>query len=52
MSTQEETKCAYERCECVVQGAEKYCSDYCGDADASGEIEIQCDCKHAPCGLD
>jgi len=51
MSTGEQTKCAYERCECAVNDGERYCSDYCADASAEREIEIQCDCKHAPCAL-
>ena len=30
---------------------EKYCSDYCADADDVQETEIQCDCKHVPCSI-
>jgi hypothetical protein len=44
-------KCAYAQCECQVSTLETYCSDYCSDADDDQEIEIQCDCKHAPCSL-
>lgn len=44
-------KCAYEQCECYVSSLETYCSDYCSDADDAAEVEIQCDCKHAPCSL-
>ena len=51
MNTQGQGKCAYSRCECIVGTNEKYCSDYCADADDEREIEIQCDCKHAPCAL-
>jgi len=51
MITQEQLRCGYQRCECLVQGSTKYCSEYCADADAEHEIEIQCDCKHAPCAL-
>ena len=44
-------KCAYEQCECQVSTLNTFCSDYCSDADDAEEIEIQCDCKHAPCSL-
>jgi hypothetical protein len=47
---QVQRKCAYSECLCVVSEG-KYCSDYCADADDTGETEIQCDCKHAPCAL-
>jgi hypothetical protein len=45
-------KCAYAVCKCQVSSLEKYCSDYCSDADGEHEVEIQCDCKHSPCALD
>jgi len=51
MSIEEQRTCAYERCVCVVQGPQRYCSDYCADAAAEREVEIQCDCKDAPCAL-
>ena len=44
-------KCAYELCECQVSTLNEYCSDYCSDADDAQEVELQCDCKHAPCAL-
>ncbi len=44
-------KCAYSWCECMVEGNEQYCSEYCADADDEQETEIQCDCKHEPCAL-
>lgn len=44
-------KCAYELCECQVSTLKTYCSDYCSDADDQEEVELQCDCKHAPCAL-
>ncbi len=44
-------KCAYELCECQVSTLHEYCSDYCSDADDALEVELQCDCKHAPCAL-
>lgn len=44
-------KCAYEQCECQVSTLNTYCSDYCSDADDAQEVELQCDCKHAPCAL-
>jgi hypothetical protein len=51
MNTQGQDKCAYSRCKCIVGTRQKYCSDYCADADDVQETEIQCDCKHAPCAL-
>jgi hypothetical protein len=44
-------KCSYEQCECQVSTLNTYCSDYCSDADDAQEVELQCDCKHAPCAL-
>jgi hypothetical protein len=44
-------KCAYEQCECQVSTLNTYCSDYCLYADDAQEVELQCDCKHAPCAL-
>ena len=46
-----EKKCAYSQCLCMVAEHERYCSDYCKDAQREKEIEIQCDCKHEPCAL-
>jgi len=42
-------KCAHEVCECRVQGDNKYCSEYCENAEDSGVMEIGCGCAHAPC---
>ena len=44
-------KCGYELCECQVSTLKTYCSDYCLYADDAQEVELQCDCKHAPCAL-
>ena len=44
-------KCGFEMCECQVSTLNTYCSDYCSDADDEQEVELQCDCKHAPCAL-
>ena len=52
MNTKSQGKCAYSECKCVVGDNEKYCSDYCSDAEDEKETELQCDCKHAPCALD
>ena len=46
-----EKKCAHSECRCVVAEHEKYCSDYCHDAQEVHDIEIQCDCKHEACAL-
>jgi hypothetical protein len=45
MNTQGQSKCAYSRCKCVVGTKQKYCSDYCADAEYWQETEIQCDCN-------
>ena len=47
----DEKKCGYTQCLCTVPEHERYCSDYCKDAQDEREIEIQCDCKHPPCAL-
>lgn len=52
MSAPGNRKCAYTSCQCVVYEPQRYCSDYCSDADDVKETEIQCDCKHSPCELD
>jgi len=44
-------KCAYAQCNCQVSTLKTYCSDYCSDADDQQEVELQCDCKHAPCTI-
>jgi hypothetical protein len=45
-------KCAHEQCKCQVSSTLKYCSDYCSEAADLKEVELQCDCQHAPCMLD
>jgi len=45
-------KCAYAVCACQVSTTEKYCSDYCSDADKVHESEVECDCKHKACMLE
>jgi hypothetical protein len=47
----DEKKCAHTSCLCTVPAQEKYCSDYCHDAQDVHDTEIQCDCKHPPCAL-
>jgi hypothetical protein len=44
-------KCLNAGCECQVSTLETYCSDYCSDAEDADEVEVQCDCKHAPCSI-
>jgi hypothetical protein len=44
-------KCAHEQCKCEVSSTLDYCSDYCSDADDVAEVELKCDCQHAPCAL-
>jgi len=45
-------KCAHDQCNCEVQFGQEYCSDFCSEADDIEEVELQCDCGHAPCALD
>jgi hypothetical protein len=52
MSQDADKKCGYSQCQCMVTAQERYCSDYCKDAQSEKEIEIQCDCKHEACALD
>lgn len=52
MNSQGQRKCAYSECKCMVEDNERYCSDYCSDADDEKESELQCDTKHAPSALD
>jgi hypothetical protein len=44
-------KCAYDQCQCQIPSTQEYCSDYCSAANDVGEVELQCDCQHAPCAL-
>jgi hypothetical protein len=46
-----ETKCAHTACRCMVPEHERYCSDYCKDAQDVNDVEIQRDCMHEPCAL-
>ena len=48
-SMAEKGKCAHGVCDCNVEGDEKYCSEYCKNAEKSGVLEIGCGCEHAPC---
>jgi len=45
----EKGKCAHGVCDCKVEGDDKYCSEYCKNAEKSGVLEIGCGCEHAPC---
>jgi len=44
----ESRKCAHPACKCMVASDQKYCGQLCRDA-GSDEIEIACECGHAPC---
>jgi hypothetical protein len=44
-------KCAFELCACAAEPGSEYCCNYCEAAALEKEVEIQCDCKHAPCEL-
>ena len=45
----EERKCGHPTCDCHVSENEKYCSEYCKNAEKSGVAEIGCGCEHSPC---
>jgi hypothetical protein len=51
IDAESKSKCAHEACECEVGFGQQYCSDYCSEADELDEVELQCDCGHAPCAL-
>ena len=42
-------KCAHAACECLAEQGQKFCSEYCKEAEKSGVMEIRCGCEHAPC---
>jgi hypothetical protein len=50
MTNSSEQKCAHLPCQCVVQPSDKYCGQACKEA-GSNEVEIACQCDHAPCPL-
>lgn len=43
-------KCAHIPCLCDVTDGQEYCGETCRDA-GSEDIEIACQCNHAPCPL-
>ena len=45
-------KCAHKQCRCQIPSAQKYCSDYCANAEEVDEVKLQCQCKHKACALD
>jgi hypothetical protein len=42
-------KCAHVGCECRVKEDEKYCSEYCENAEDTGVAEIGCGCELNAC---
>jgi hypothetical protein len=44
-----ERKCAHPTCDCMTDPDEKYCGEYCENAEKSGVAEIGCGCEHSPC---
>jgi hypothetical protein len=40
-------KCAHPACNCLAPSDEKFCSQYC--ADAQDTVELACNCGHAGC---
>jgi hypothetical protein len=49
MADQDSNKCAHVTCECQRPNDNKYCSEYCEEAEKTGVVEIGCGCEHAPC---
>ncbi len=45
-----EGQCAHIPCLCPAKPGEKYCGQACEGA-GSNEVEIACQCDHAPCPL-
>jgi hypothetical protein len=43
-------KCAHIPCNCDAAPGQQYCGDACRDA-GNEEVEIACQCGHAPCPL-
>lgn len=48
MSDDQKNKCGHVTCNCQVAD-DKFCSEYCKDAEKAGVIEIGCGCEHDPC---
>jgi hypothetical protein len=46
---QNKNKCAHPACDCSVTGDQKYCGEYCKDAEKSHVMEIGCGCEHDGC---
>lgn len=42
-------KCGHAACDCRVEADNKYCSEYCKNAEEAGVVEIGCGCEHTPC---
>jgi hypothetical protein len=50
MTTNEQVKCSHLPCQCFAPAGDKYCGQACKDA-GSKDVEIACQCDHAPCPL-
>lgn len=44
-----ENKCAHAVCDCAAKDGNKFCSEYCEDAEKAAVMEIGCGCEHPPC---
>jgi hypothetical protein len=42
-------QCAYPPCQCYVEKPGEFCSAHCRQAQASGNLEQQCQCGHPAC---
>jgi hypothetical protein len=42
-------RCVHEQCRCEVPSTQEYCCNYCSDADAVTEVELDCKCGHPSC---
>jgi predicted nucleic acid-binding Zn ribbon protein len=46
---EKQKKCAHPTCDCMIEDEEKYCSEYCRNAEKSGVAKIGCGCEHSAC---
>jgi hypothetical protein len=42
-------KCAHQACDCLISADDKFCSEYCENAEKARVTEIGCGCEHQPC---
>jgi hypothetical protein len=50
MANKKKRMCAHIPCLCFVPDGQEFCGEACRDA-GSEDVEIACQCDHAPCPL-